>query len=494
MAQRTSFLILLVMLVLSSSLLRAQEDDATAEPEATQTAEATAESTAEADEDSCPALVQQALELTRQGCDTTDTNEVCYGHLLLESVLRGGVDPEAFDTPGDVVDVVEVQNLSLSALDVVAGIWGVVLMQIEAELELEDDQSDLTYIVFGDATLESASQLVSITTLETSNLRSAPSATAAIVASVPEGTSLIASGRTEDNEWLRIRLRDEDGDITLGWIFAELVETELDVEDLPVVSVDDTDDLESQVAHFGPMQAFYFRSGIDDAPCAAAPNSGMLIQTPEGQASVSLWIDEVVVELTDTAFVQAQADGSITVNVLDGAASVTANGQTRTAVRGTSVSVPLDASLSAAGEPDAPKPIDPDDLQSLPTTLLENSVTIPEPVGTIPGAPIPGSWLFTWGVNSLTCPDGSEVTFASGGTPGRISVANDGSSITWSDVTYTRAGTGAYSASFVDANGNLHQDTLTVQSLDRISGQKVVDYATTVCTLEVPFSLRLVGS
>jgi len=209
---------------------------------------------------------------------------------------------------------------------------------------------------------------------------------------------------------------------------------------------------------------------------------------------VSLWIDEVVVELTDTAFLQAQADGSITVNVLDGAASVTANGQTRTAVRGTSVSVPLDASLGAAGEPGAPQPIDPDDLQSLPTTLLNTNVTIPEPMGTVLGAPASGSWLFTWGVNSLTCPDGSEVTFASGGTPGRISVADNGSSIAWSDVTYTQVSTGIYSASFVDANGNLHQDTLTVQSLDRINGQKVVDYATTVCTLEVPFSLQLVGS
>ena len=34
------------------------------------------------------------------------------------------------------------------------------------------------------------------------------------------------------------------------------------------------------------MQAFYFRSGIGDAPCAEAPNSGILIQTPEGRQAL----------------------------------------------------------------------------------------------------------------------------------------------------------------------------------------------------------------
>jgi len=42
-----------------------------------------------------------------------------------------------------------------------------------------------------------------------------------------------------------------------------------------------------------PMQAFYFNSGIGDAPCAEAPDSGILVQTPEGEAQIEFSVNNV---------------------------------------------------------------------------------------------------------------------------------------------------------------------------------------------------------
>jgi hypothetical protein len=229
----------------------------------------------------CPAIVQTAIDLTSERCDETDSNMICYGHLVLDAQPQPDVEEAEFEffEPGDVVDVNRVQSLRLSAMDVQTGRWGVVMMFVEAALEaLEAD--DVQILLFGDTEMQDASQFV-----------------------------------------------------------ADTAESDA----LP---------------EFGPMQAFYFRSGVDDAPCAEAPNSGMLIQTPEGVASVSIWMDEVVIQMDATAFVQAQPDGTLTINVLEGSATVQAQGETRTVVAGMQVSVPLDEDLGAVGVPGDPQPYD----------------------------------------------------------------------------------------------------------------------------------------
>jgi hypothetical protein len=470
---------------------------ATAQTNPEQTPEATPEVTSEAtdvfEEDAaCPALVQQALTITQTGCDGTDRNEICYGHLLLDAQLRAGLSETQFTDPGDTVDVVSIDSVSLSAMDTIAGIWGVILMQIQANLETES-QEDVTFVVFGDTALENAAHLLPVIANEPVNIRSEPSTEGDILASLATGDKIIASGQTEDGDWLRIQLSG-NGAISVGWVSTDFVTTDGNFEDLEIVSPEDdgapaTDD---QGATFGPMQAFYFQSGKDDSPCAEAPNSGLLIQTPEGEASVSLWIDEVVIELNATAFVQAQPNGDITVNVLDGLAQVTSNGETRTAVAGTQISVPIDAELAASDVPDDPVPFDANDVQSLPIQLLPNQVEIPAPLNLGAGVPLEGNWRFSWGVNSLTCPDGTVVPFESVGGLSAISIEDEGESLIWNGQ-YTRSSAGVYMRVFVDGEGNLHQDTLNVVAIDRISGEKVVDFADIVCTLTVPFQLQLVS-
>ena len=128
------------------------------------------------------------------------------------------------------------------------------------------------------------------------------------------------------------------------------------------------------------MQAFYFNSAASDAACAEAPNSGILIQTPEGMAEVTLLINEVDIRLGSTVYFQAQPNDELRVSVVQGHATVTANGVTSTAITGTQVRVPLGADGKAAGTPSYPEPYDLDNLQGLPVAHLPQPVVIGPPL------------------------------------------------------------------------------------------------------------------
>jgi hypothetical protein len=128
------------------------------------------------------------------------------------------------------------------------------------------------------------------------------------------------------------------------------------------------------------MQAFYFRSGIADAQCEEAPDSGLLIQTPEGAGEIFLLVNEVRVQLGSTAYLQAQAESTLDIYLIEGAGRAEAFDEAQFIPAGTVVSVPLDADLTASGPPGEPQPYDQTALASLPIAGLEQPITIAEPL------------------------------------------------------------------------------------------------------------------
>lgn len=444
-------------------------------------------------EEDCPAIVQTAITLTNLRCETTGANQACYGHLVLDAQPRTGLSPFNFTEPGDVVDVVAVQSMRLSAMDTLTGQWGVVLMQIEAALAEArgtlDAGDNVQILLFGDVELADANQFITATAREGANIRRLPRADSAVITSLAVDDVVTVSGRLEDDSWLRVRL--PAGEENVGWIFADLLELDGDIDQLATVTLEDAvsppaDDR----ARFGPMQAFYFQSGTSDSPCPQAPNSGVLIQTPEGVAYVTIWMDEVIIQMEGTAYVNAQPDGDLTFSVLDGSAQVEAQGDTRTVVAGAQVAVPIDDTLTASDTPADPQPYTQAELQSLPLELLNQPVTPNPSLVLPPGTPIAGSWRFTWGADFLTCPDGTDVPFESTGAASALLV--DESGLDWGGSRYERTAEGVYRATYVDGNGNLHQDTLRVTAFDRIEGEKVLDLVSPACTLDVAFRLQLI--
>ena len=76
-------------------------------------------------------------------------------------------------------------------------------------------------------------------------------------------------------------------------------------------------------------QAFVLKTGIGDAPCPQAPDSGLLVQTPQGGREVSFRLNGADIRLGSTAYFQASPGADLVTSVIEGAAQVTSQGVTR---------------------------------------------------------------------------------------------------------------------------------------------------------------------
>lgn len=320
----------------------------------------------------CPELVQEALSLTDNLCQVTGRNQVCYGHSALQAQPQPDIPHFKFDQEGDLADVATLQSLRLSVMDVATGAWGVTLMRLQASLPDSQPDQNVTVVLFGDVEItpqvSGAAAALDATVNATSriNVRQSPATDAAVVARLEPGQPVKVTGRLADSSWLRVSLPDEGG---TGWVAAYLLTPGGDVESLGVV--------EPTEPEYGPMQAFYFQSGHHDAVCDEAPDSGLLVQTPEGVAEVTLLVNEVNIQLGSTAYLQAEPGGDMTVRVIEGDVKVSVGDEMVEVVTGMQTTIPLDDDLKPAGTPTKATAFDPESVRSLPLGLLEEPVELP---------------------------------------------------------------------------------------------------------------------
>lgn len=192
------------------------------------------------------------------------------------------------------------------------------------------------------------------------NVRSGPSTSTAVIGGLAANDTVVADGRVEDGSWLRIRLPDGGS----GWLFAQLATSANDLNDLPIIT-DPSAPVQS------PLQDFHLRSGAD-RPCPSIQHNGLLIQTAEDSESAALVINNATVTLAGTAFVQANE--TLTIQLLEGTAAVTASDSTRNLLPGTQVSVSLDDSGHSIDAPGDLRPYD-ETVSALPLDLLDRPIT-----------------------------------------------------------------------------------------------------------------------
>ena len=145
-----------------------------------------------------------------------------------------------------------------------------------------------------------------------------------------------------------------------------------------VVIENQADEMEDEEA-FGPMQAFVFRSGVGELACDEAPQDGILIQTPTGAGTVTLDVNNVRIELGSTAFLNAVPDGLLTITMLEGEATITAEGVTIIVPAGLRAEIPLDADGLASGAPEI-VPYEAEDVANVPIGNLDEVIEFPEPL------------------------------------------------------------------------------------------------------------------
>ena len=104
-----------------------------------------------------------------------------------------------------------------------------------------------------------------------------------------------------------------------------------------------------------PMQAFTLKTGVSDANCEEAPESGVMIQTPTGVESVNFNVNGVNMEVGSTVMLQAEPEGDMTIATMEGAAVMQMEGSDSYAVVcGTEMSIPMDANMRPRGVPRMP--------------------------------------------------------------------------------------------------------------------------------------------
>jgi hypothetical protein len=360
----------------------------------------------------CPAIVQQALAATDTACADTGRNQACYGNIDLSAVPQEGVTDFVFSQPGDLVDVTGVQTLTLAPLDEQGDTWGVALMRIQANLPDTLPGQNVTFLLFGDVEIQNAvdpNQSVQTTAPLGVTLDVTISSPTPLLESItgdtglPElldaGTQVVADGQAAFGQMLHVTLADGRA----GWIPAAMVQVDGDVTTLPEFSLDGEPPAANADAPVAltPMQAFYFKTGLNDSPCTEAPDSGILIQTPEGAGKIDLVVNDVKVSLGSTGYFQAQPGAEMTISVVEGEAEVESDGVTVTVPAGMQTGIPVDDELHASGAPEEPQPYD--ELGALPISVLPREITIAEPLAeaTVSAAsdavPVPGQWTSTGG-------------------------------------------------------------------------------------------------
>lgn len=335
------------------------------------------------DPESCSQIVQLALNNVDNLCEFLDDNQACYGHAMVNALPQTGITSLNFQEEGDIEELIKMRAIRLSPMDMVRGVWGVAMLKLRAYIQYANPEV-VTFLLFGDTDIENnvdRVETIDVTAIAYSNVRLRPSVNTGVVGVLEPGTTTVANGRTEDSMWVRVTLPEN---LRPGWTYVPNLADNDAIDDLAVV--------DSKAPIFGPMQAFTLRSGIDDSACPESPQSGMLIQTPEGLAEVTLLINEVSIQLQATAFVQADPGGEMSVGILSGQGWVEAGGVRQPVFAGTQVSIPIGEDLAFADVPAPPQPYDMTTLNGLPLNLLDNPVEPSAPMNAEDLANLLGEW------------------------------------------------------------------------------------------------------
>jgi hypothetical protein len=133
-----------------------------------------------------------------------------------------------------------------------------------------------------------------------------------------------------------------------------------------------------------PLQAFYLTTGIGDTACEEAPESGLMVQTPEGVGEVAFTVNEVNVTLGSTVYFQANPEQEeMIVSTIEGKAILERAGQIQEIVAGTRLRLPIEQIGERIGALDLPDLLEPYDeirLNYLPIDLLEREIDIALPL------------------------------------------------------------------------------------------------------------------
>lgn len=314
----------------------------------------------------CAFDISSVINRVTEECAGIAENEVCYGNRDVNATPRLNTIDFVFENPGDRADLYNIQSLVVNAVDTSEDTWGVAQMRLQ--IGSETGLQDVNLLLFGRFDIENAVPNSDDLALQVRSFQQImyrePNTSSGVLHTLEAGSLLTGVGRLEDSTWLRV---EDVLTHIVGWVEntgINLVDESRSIGLLPVQ--------EASSPYYGAMQAFYFENGTSNLGCDNLESDGLIIQTPEGEARISLLINEVSIELTGsewvddedqgggTAFVQANPRSSdgMSVNVVNGEATVETETGIQTVESGQQSSIPITVDLRPRGEPSAPREVD----------------------------------------------------------------------------------------------------------------------------------------
>ncbi len=249
-------------------------------------------------------------------------------------------------------------------------------------------------------------------------------------------------GRLEDNSWVRIIVPETEA---IGWLSGDFVQSTNGetLENLDVMEANDN--------YFGPMQAFYINTGTN-LSCDNVATDGLIIQTPDGVARVTILINEVTIELISlpnsnaTALIQANTIDGMTISMISGASVVSANNSSYHLSGGMATNIAMTADLQPDGEFSAPTETDGANFLQIPIL----TIIPPDPVNPTNVTDASGTDVTNGTANSVN--NDTTSTSDGGSTTG---TSDDGSTTGTSDGGSTGNATGNSTGNATgNSNGN----------------------------------------
>lgn len=405
--------------------------------------------------DNCPAIVEQALISTDEACMNLGRNQVCYGN---QQVSAEGRRELQFESSGDIANLADIQTITTAPLDVESGIWGVALLNVQANIPNTLPGQNVTFVLFGDTTLVNEIDVafeVQLHAISTGNInvRREPATNAGIVTVLQTNEAVTVVGRNNTGDWVLVQL-NEGG---TAWVFTSLLTIDGDIAELPL--------FDSAPQYTNPMQAFQFSSGVGASLCDEAPQDGLLIQSPEN-ITVNFLINGIEVQIGSTALIREVTEsGMLQIINIHGNVTISVNGESIALAPGESINV-------QAGEP-LPEPsiYTENAMRALPLNLLPEEVSIPPVIVSLEPYDVVGDGEFNLFPMTFLNPDGDAIVAiqqrlvsATSGTwnQGEIEISDDHYSDPtggnfrfgfYCQVTQTRTVT--YAIALVDEAGNL---------------------------------------
>ena len=109
---------------------------------------------AQGTESTCPAIVSTAVDLINANCGTLGVNTACYGNDLVEANFVDEVPENYFTQPADRTELSRVQNISTAPMNVEEQVWGVAVLNVQANVPNTLPGEVVTFILLGDSQIE----------------------------------------------------------------------------------------------------------------------------------------------------------------------------------------------------------------------------------------------------------------------------------------------------------------------------------------------------